>query len=102
MLERVACMFDDVCWTNVLISIKHFLQNTTNVEACSLPFNNAVLQDFAQNLVKLVTTHSHNFTKSVGILRWKFQISGPTEQFLKCGGRSRLFNWGKRADSKNG
>lgn len=43
MLERVACMLDDVCstflWKNALISIKHFLQHTTNVEACSGRFN---------------------------------------------------------------
>ena len=38
-------MFDDVCstffcWKNVLLSIKHFLQHTTNVEASGRAFNN--------------------------------------------------------------
>ena len=35
MLERVTCMFDDVCSSFFVGRMKNFLQHTTNVEACS-------------------------------------------------------------------
>ena len=50
MLGREACMFDDVCSTFFVGRILKFrsnifsIQHTTNVEACSRPFNNVVLQ----------------------------------------------------------
>ena len=44
MLERVACMFDDVfqhfMLEECLMSIEHFVLHTTNVEACSLAKTN--------------------------------------------------------------
>ena len=65
-------LFDIFCWKSVLISIKHFLQHTTNVEACTAALSKMLYCKDQSELRAQSPKHKQNIRHyKVARLKWR-------------------------------